>query len=169
MNWSTTAIFNDGGWKCYLERMISNKISKIRAPISISWQYWWLVGCGRACAPVRCAHPSFWAHYCAKRCAPSRHRSFAASPPPKKIFQKQNASLLARPPRLWNIIFPAPRLTYRTLLSYAAPYQALLYPKELCCPLLSYWAFRLRCTLLSYTEPDWATVHLTELRCAFLS
>ncbi len=26
-----------------------------------------LVGFGRACAPVRCAHPSFWAHKHAKR------------------------------------------------------------------------------------------------------
>ncbi len=26
-----------------------------------------LVGFGRACAPVRCAHPSFWAHYHAKQ------------------------------------------------------------------------------------------------------
>ncbi len=33
-----------------------------------------LVGFGRACAPVRCAHPSFWAH-----CHPKRG---AARPPP---------------------------------------------------------------------------------------
>ncbi len=25
-------------------------------------KYLLLVGIGRACAPVRCAHPSFWAH-----------------------------------------------------------------------------------------------------------
>jgi hypothetical protein len=41
-----------------------------------------LVGFGRACAPVRCAHPSFWAHFHAKQGAarpPAAHRSFAAS------------------------------------------------------------------------------------------
>ncbi len=27
-----------------------------------SGNYTVLVGFGRACAPVRCAHPSFWAH-----------------------------------------------------------------------------------------------------------
>jgi hypothetical protein len=39
-----------------------------------------LVGFGRACAPVRCAHPSFWAHRHAKQGAarPAAHRSFAA-------------------------------------------------------------------------------------------
>jgi hypothetical protein len=40
-----------------------------------------LVGFGRACAPVRCAHPSFWALPSqTERCAPPpTHRSFAAS------------------------------------------------------------------------------------------
>ncbi len=38
-----------------------------------------LVGFGRACAPVRCAHPSFWAHCNAKQgAALPTHRSFAA-------------------------------------------------------------------------------------------
>jgi hypothetical protein len=39
------------------------------------------VGFGRACAPVRCAHPSFWVHHHAKRGAvrPPAHRSFAVS------------------------------------------------------------------------------------------
>jgi hypothetical protein len=69
--------------------------------------------------------------------APPAHRSFATCPKIKKIVQKQNASLLARawaargvylstgPLRLQNIIFHAPRPTYRTvrtLLSYPAPY-----------------------------------------------
>ena len=37
------------------------------------------MGFGRACAPVRCAHPSFWVHRHAKRGAvgPPAHRSFA--------------------------------------------------------------------------------------------
>jgi hypothetical protein len=38
------------------------------------WIYDRLVGFGRACAPVRCAHPSFWAHCLAKQ--------GAARPPP---------------------------------------------------------------------------------------
>jgi hypothetical protein len=49
-----------------------------------SGEYYLLVGFGRACAPVRCAHPSFWAH---------AHCSFAAPPniksrlfPDTKIF-----------------------------------------------------------------------------------
>ena len=43
--------------------------------------YFLLVGFGRACAPVRCAHPSFGTHCHAKRAlrAPPAHRSFAAS------------------------------------------------------------------------------------------
>ena len=47
-----------------------------------------LVGFGRACAPLRCAHPSFWAHYHAKRGAarPPAHRSFAGSYLPPKNF-----------------------------------------------------------------------------------
>ncbi len=73
------------------------------------------------------------------------------------------------PPRLWNITFPAPRPTCRTLLSYAAPYWASVHPEELCC------------TLLSYAAPHWAMLHprgatmyptkllhLTELSCALL-
>ncbi len=53
-----------------------------------------LVGFGRACAPVRCAHPSFWAHKHAKRALRAPHRSFAASLKIKiNYFQKQNAAL----------------------------------------------------------------------------
>jgi hypothetical protein len=41
-----------------------------------------LVGFGRACAPVRCAHPSFWAHAVPngvlRAPPPPTHRSFAA-------------------------------------------------------------------------------------------
>ncbi len=51
-----------------------------------------LVGFGRACAPVRCAHPSFWAHCHTQRGAarPFLHRSFAAPPKIKKLFPKTN-------------------------------------------------------------------------------
>ncbi len=52
-----------------------------------------LVGFGRACAPVRCAHPSFWAHCHPKRGAarPPAHRSFAASySTPKNIYNLSN-------------------------------------------------------------------------------
>jgi hypothetical protein len=41
-----------------------------------------LVGFGRACAPVRCAHPSFWAHKNAKRAL--RAPPIAASLLPQK-------------------------------------------------------------------------------------
>jgi hypothetical protein len=128
-----------------------------------------LVGFGRACAPVSCAHPSFWAHWHAKR--------GAARPPPLPItaslllihlpkiknelfqFKEQNASHQARalaargvylstgPPRLWNILFPASRPTPRTLQSYTAPYWAKLHSKELCCTILSY------VYLLGYAKP----------------
>jgi hypothetical protein len=57
-----------------------------------------LVGFGRACAPVRCAHPSYWSYYHAKRGAarpPPALRSFAASYfTPKNIL---NLSNLGRP------------------------------------------------------------------------
>ncbi len=55
------------------------------------------MGFGRACAPVRCAHPSSWAHCHAKRGAarPPALRSFAASYfTPKNIL---NLSNLGRP------------------------------------------------------------------------
>jgi hypothetical protein len=41
-----------------------------------------LVGFGRACAPMRCAHPSFWAlcHTQQGAARPPAHRSFAAPP-----------------------------------------------------------------------------------------
>jgi hypothetical protein len=50
-----------------------------------------LVGFGRACAPVRCAHPSFWAH-----CHPKRG---AARPPPSIAA----SLLLIRPPNIYKI------------------------------------------------------------------
>ena len=46
--------------------------------VSNIFKYIILVGFGRACAPVRCAHPPFWAHYQAKRGA-ARHPPIAAS------------------------------------------------------------------------------------------
>jgi hypothetical protein len=47
-----------------------------------------LVGLGRPCAPVRCAHPSFWLFNMQNRgtARPSAHRSFAASFLPPKTF-----------------------------------------------------------------------------------
>ncbi len=131
------------------------------------------------------------------RCAPPpTHRSFATSPRIKIIVQKQNASLLTctratrgvylsiGPPRLRNIIFPAPRPTYRTLLSYSAPSWALLHPKGLYAApnwamlhILCYAALylatlhltELHCTWLSYAAPIWAKLHPIELRCTLLS
>ncbi len=43
-----------------------------------------VVGFGRACAPVCCAHPSFWAHKHAKLALRAQYSSFAASPKNKK-------------------------------------------------------------------------------------
>jgi hypothetical protein len=55
-----------------------------------------LVGFGRACAPVRSAHPSFWAHGHSERGAarpPPARRSFAASySTPKNIYIKSSSS-----------------------------------------------------------------------------
>jgi hypothetical protein len=78
-----------------------------------------LVGFGRACAPVRCAHPSFWALCHAQRGAapPSTHRSFAA---PAK--QKKNVSLQAQTRHMfshWATLRPTELRC--TLVSYAAP------------------------------------------------
>jgi hypothetical protein len=56
-----------------------------------------LVGFGRACAPVRCAHPSFGTHCLAKRAlrAPPAHRSVAASySTPKNIYNLSNLARL---------------------------------------------------------------------------
>jgi hypothetical protein len=102
--------------------------------------YYLLVGFGRACTPVRCAHPSFLAHCHAKTGAarpPDRPASYS-SPKNKKInyFQKQMLyfRLELGPPGVYRISFhrttealihntprPLPRPTHRTLLSCSAP------------------------------------------------
>ncbi len=103
-----------------------------------------LVGFGRTCAPVRCAHPSFWAHCHTQRGAarPSLHRSFAAPPKIKKLFPKTKC-LPSGPNsgRQGHIFF----------------HWAKLHPTEL------------RCTLLSFAAPSWATLHPIELRGTLLS
>jgi hypothetical protein len=50
-----------------------------------------LVGFGRACAPMRCAHPSFWAHCHAKQGA-------ARPPPPLPIAA---SLILIRPQKIY--------------------------------------------------------------------
>ncbi len=76
-------------------------------------KYWILVGFGRACAPVRCAHPSFRVHCHAKRGAARPHPAIAASllliRPPKifTFYQTWDAHvkgffLSTGPQRLWN-------------------------------------------------------------------
>ncbi len=144
-----------------------------------------LVGFGRACAPVRCAHPSFWAHYHPKRGAarPSpAHGSFSAfySSPKNNYFKKQIGSLLAQSFR-WAKLHPTglhcillsyaapswatlnPNKLYCALLSYATPYYAMLHSTELHCTLSELCCFpELRCTL-------WAKLHPTELRCTLLN
>ncbi len=68
--------------------------------------YWVLVGFGRACAPVRCAHPSFWAHCHAQRALRATpHRSFAAPPKIKRSTNSRNKMLpFPEPARLKNIM-----------------------------------------------------------------
>ncbi len=124
-----------------------------------------LVGFGRACAPVRCAHLSFWANCHAQRGAarPPAHRSFAA------------------PQKYKNTLFPetkcfpsGPNSGHQGRISL---HRDKLHPTELHCTLLCYaapsWATRhpteLHCILLSYAAPSWATRHPTELRCTLLS
>ncbi len=88
-----------------------------------------LVGFGRACAPVRCAHPSFWAHWHAKQGAarpppPLAHRSFAAShSTPKNI---KNLSNLGRPrQRLFSFHLTTWRL--KRLWNMRSPFILFLY------------------------------------------
>ncbi len=102
--------------------------------------YYILVGFGRACAPVRCAHPSFGAHYHAKRGAarPPAHRSFAGSYLPPKNFPE------ARTRATKGIYLPIGLSC--TLLSYIASYCATLHPPDV-------HPNELRCTLLSYAVP----------------
>ncbi len=92
-----------------------------------------LAGFGRACAPVRCAHPSFWAQYHGKR--------GAARPPPSQLrcflFTLQNFPLGPNSGPLGK----------------AAPYWATLHLTELSCTLLT-------CTLMSCAAPYWAKLYL---------
>ncbi len=66
-----------------------------------------LVDFGRACAPVRCAHPSFLAHCHPKRGAarpppcPSQLRCFSVDP------QKYIKSIELKPPIVASLILPA--------------------------------------------------------------
>ncbi len=104
-----------------------------------------LVGFGRACAPVRCAHPSFWAY--------SHPKRGAAHPPPIA------ASLLAQ--KYKNKVFPdtkcLPSGPNSGRQGHIFFQWAKLHPTEL------------RCTLLSYAAPYWATLHPTKLCCTLLS
>jgi hypothetical protein len=100
-----------------------------------------LVGFGRACAPVRCAHPSFWAHYHAKRGA-------ARPPPPPSpsqlrcfLFTPQNFPLGPNSGRQGHISF----------------HWAKLHPTEL------------HCISLSYAAPSWRAPQLATVRCTLLS
>ncbi len=82
-----------------------------------------LVGFGRACAPVRCAHPSYWAKKHAKRAL--RAPPIAASLLPKKFkqinyFQKQNASLQAQTRPASGVYFSTGLSC--TLLNYITSY-----------------------------------------------
>ncbi len=110
------------------------------------YQYVILVYFGRACAPLRCAHPSFWAHCYAQR--------GAARPPPSQLrcFLFAPQSLSSGQNRATRGVYLSIGLSC-TLLSYIASYWATLHSPEL------------RCTLMSYTAPEWATLHPNELHC----
>ncbi len=148
------------------------------------------MGFGRACAPVRCAHPSFWALCHAQRGAarPLAHGSFAAPPKIKKLNTSRNKmsfrpKLAGRQGHIffhWAKLHPTELRCF--LLSYNARSRATLHPNELRCTLLSYAAFKwamlhpiwaslhpksyatpskLSCTLLSCAAPFWAKLHST--------
>ncbi len=134
------------------------------------------MGFGRACAPVRCAHPSFWAHKHAKRACAPPHRSSAAPPkikntvfPETKCFPSgPNSGRQGRISFHWAKLHPTE--LHCTLLSYDAPSWATGHPTELRCTLLSYAAFN-----WATQHPIWATLHPkiygapSELSCTFLS
>ncbi len=104
------------------------------------------MGFGRACAPVRCAHPSFWSHDNAQQGA-ARSPPIAAS---LLLFLPQ--SFPSGPNSAARGVYLSIGLSC-TLLSHIASYWATLHPPEL------------RCTLLSSTAPWWATLHPIEVRC----
>jgi hypothetical protein len=88
------------------------------------------VGFGRACAPVRCAHPSLWVHCHAKtgRCAPPpANRSFAASySNPKNIY---NLSKLGRPRQgLFSFHWTTEAVKYEAPCPPSRPSQLLILP-----------------------------------------
>ena len=73
---------------------------------------------GRACAPVRCAHPSFSAHFLPKQGAASpAHRSFAAS-------QKYIKSTELGPPTSKAFFFPLDHMQTAEAMKYEVPWPA---------------------------------------------
>ncbi len=118
-----------------------------------------LVGFGRACAPVRCAHPSLWAHCHPKRGA-ARPPSLPITAsllriwPPKihKIYPTWAAHvkdffLSTVPQRLWGPLPPVPPLPaifwcqkYIPVRPYALIFLVFLF--------FSFWIFSLRYSLL---------------------
>jgi hypothetical protein len=113
------------------------------------------VGFGRACAPVRCAHPSFWTHCHAQRGAlrpPPAHRSFAAPTKIKNRLYIETKSFPSSPKSAARGVYFSTGLSC-TLLSYIAPYWTTLHP------------FELRCALLSYAAPFGSTLHPTKPCC----
>jgi hypothetical protein len=136
-----------------------------------------LVSFGRACAPVRCAHPSFWSHYHAQRGAarPPAYRSFAALIYPPKLFHRSELGRQGRISFHWAKLHPTellhPNELHCTLLRYAVslryaafnwvtlhPIWAKLRPKSYAAICELSWAL-LSCTLMSYAAPYWALPH----------
>ena len=106
------------------------------------------MGFGRACTPVRCAHPSFWAHCHAKRGAarpphrPSQLRCFLFDP------QKYIKSVELGPPTSRALFFPqehrgppAPRSPIAALLILPAIFWGQNYVPVPPYALIFFWFF----------------------------
>ncbi len=135
------------GMKCSLEEeaiLLSTRLA-LQILISYTWNRCCvvinkLVGFGRACAPVRCAHPSSWAH-----CHVKRGAARPPSPPiaaslflilPPKIYEicrtwaahVKGLFLSTGTQRLWNMMSTCPPIPNRSfLLSFSiSSYSSLL-------------------------------------------
>ncbi len=81
-------------WQCVPQLLHTHTLNHTQTDKVPKVNIWLLVGFGRPCAPVRCAHPSFWTH-----CHP---KGGAARPsPPSQLF------LIRSPPKIKSIETPA--------------------------------------------------------------
>jgi hypothetical protein len=116
---------------------VKNKLYEVYFLVNIYIQ----VGFGRACAPVRCAHPSFWANCHAKkgRCAPPARRSFAASySTPKKYIK----SIQLGPPTSKAFFTPLDHLQTAEIMKYEVPWPR---PSQLHWSFPQYFGVKIMC------------------------